>query len=225
MKRLFDAGLALAALLATWPLLLLAAIGIRLCSPGPVLYRAVRTGWRGRDFVMYKFRTMHARTEGRRQTITGAGDPRIFRFGQLLRRLKIDELPQLWNVLRGEMSIVGPRPEDPAIVRDHYTAWQRETLDVLPGVASPGSIFNYTHGDAYLRGDDVEGAYARDFLPIKLALELVYVRHRSFMYDLRLLLRTVSTIVQIALGRRRFPDPPELAEARRILREYAHSAT
>src|SRR2546422_2268160 len=118
VRRLVDVVCAAIALVATAPLLALAAVGIRRASPGAVLYRAERVGRGGRPFIMYKLRTMHARRRSDASVITGAEDPRVFPLGAWLRRLKIDELPQLLNVLRGEMAIVGPRPEDPAIVRD-----------------------------------------------------------------------------------------------------------
>jgi lipopolysaccharide/colanic/teichoic acid biosynthesis glycosyltransferase len=216
-KRLFDLVFALLALLFLWPVLLLAAVGVRLSSPGPVLYRAERAGRNGRTFLMHKFRTMrHGRTAPG-SAVTGTHDARVFPFGALLRKLKIDELPQLWDVLRGEMSIVGPRPEDPRIVREHYTALGWETLGVAPGLASPGSIYNYTHGDACLAGEDPERAYVERLLPIKLALEGVYVRRASLPYDLRVIGRAAWVIFSMARGRRQFPDPPEMEEARRLL--------
>src|SRR6266446_6003127 len=150
-KRLFDICVAAAALIVGAPLLGLAALGIRLASRGPILYRATRIGLRGRRFTMYKLRTMHvARAAG--PLITGTDDPRVFAWGRLLRHTKIDELPQLWNVLRGDMAIVGPRPEDPAIVERYYSAADFGTLNVRPGLASPGSLFHYTHGDELLAG-------------------------------------------------------------------------
>jgi lipopolysaccharide/colanic/teichoic acid biosynthesis glycosyltransferase len=143
--------------------------------------------------------------------ITGIQDPRIFRFGSLLRRLKIDELPQLLNVLKGEMSIVGPRPEDPRIVNQYYTPEQYETLTVLPGLASPGSIYNYTHEKQYLANEDFEKSYVERLLPVKLALERVYVREASFFYDLRIIMRTIRIILSIDLGKRHFPEPREMS--------------
>src|SRR5207244_1312396 len=117
---------------------------------------------------------------------TGAHDPLVFPLGAWLRAVKLDELPQLINVLKGEMAIVGPRPEDPAIVARHYDALGRETLTVRPGLASPGSIYSSTHGDALLTGPDPEAAYAERLLPVKLALDVVYTRHASLAYDARI---------------------------------------
>src|SRR5207237_5830310 len=104
---------------------------------------------------------------------------RVFPLGALLRRTKIDELPQLFNVLRGDMSIVGPRPEDPDIVERHYTPLLRETLAVRPGLASPGSLYPYTHGDALLAGGDPDDAYVERLLPLNVPPDVVYVRPAS----------------------------------------------
>lgn len=214
-RRLCDGLLATVALLVLSPVLLLAALGIKLTSRGPVLYRARRAGRHNRPFTMYKFRTMHVAQATRGSAITAHGDPRVFAFGAWLRRLKIDELPQLLNILKGEMMLVGPRPEDPRIVAEHYAPAHYETLAVPPGLASPGSIYNYTHGERLLGTGNAEADYVARLLPIKLALDLVYVRERSLLYDARIVLRTVSTIVRIALGQRTFADPPEMQQVTR----------
>ncbi len=212
-KRLIDVVLAALGLVLAAPLLAIAAAGIRIASPGPVFYRAWRVGRGGRRFTMFKLRTMHARPTRPGSRITGRDDPRVFPLGRWLRRTKIDELPQLFNVLRGDMAIVGPRPEDPAIVERHYTPLHHETLRVRPGLASPGAIYHYTHGDALLAGGDPETAYAERLLPLKVALDVVYVRHASLRSDVRIIGRTVSTITAILAGRRHFPAPPEAPEA------------
>src|SRR2546422_763278 len=137
-KRLIEVVLAALAAIVAAPLVALAAVGIRLSSAGPVLYRAERVGRDRRPFIMFKLRTMHLRRRSDSSRITGARDPRVFPFGAWLRAVKVDELPQLWNVLRGEMALVGPRPEDPAIVARHYDALGRETLTVRPGLPRPG---------------------------------------------------------------------------------------
>jgi lipopolysaccharide/colanic/teichoic acid biosynthesis glycosyltransferase len=213
--RLADRVLAAGALVVLSPVMLVAALGIKLSSRGPVFYRAVRVGRDRRVFAMYKFRTMRVRAT-RDSPITGRGDPRVFAFGVALRRLKIDELPQLWNIVRGEMAIIGPRPEDPAFVDECYRPVDLETLRAFPGLASPGSIYNYTHGEAMLDGASPSDEYAQRLLPIKLALDVVYVRHASRTYDLRIIGRTLWVIACRTFGRRRFPDPPEMAEARRL---------
>ena len=233
-KRLFDVIIAAGALAAATPLLLIAAIGIPLASPGPILYRSQRVGrdrrrphsasstgyeperrqgpYRGREFTMYKFRTMHVSGQVG-CSITASNDSRIFPFGAWLRATKIDELPQLVNVLKGDMAIVGPRPEAPDIVRSHYTREDLTTLQILPGLTSPGSLYYYTHCEAELRDDAVMELYVQRILPLKLALDRVYMRNASVLYDLRVLVRTVALVVGKALGKQRFADPPELAEA------------
>src|SRR5690554_6709968 len=251
-KRLFDLAVATLGLVATSPLLLLAMALVPLASPGPAIYRARRAGRGGVPFTMYKLRTMHVGVPG--GPITGRDDPRVFPLGRLLRVTKLDELPQLVNVIRGEMSIVGPRPEDPDVVADSYTPLQMETLSVRPGLADPGSMHNYTHGDRELAGDvaadsytplqmetlsvrpglaspgsiynythgerelagDVADVYARELLPVKLALDLVYVREASLLYDLRVIARTAWVILARLAGRGEFPPPEELARAREV---------
>jgi lipopolysaccharide/colanic/teichoic acid biosynthesis glycosyltransferase len=202
---------------AAAPLCLAAATGIWLTDGRPILYKSQRVGRDGRRFTMYKFRTMRSAAVGSR--ITAAGDERVFAFGRLLRRSKIDELPQLVNVLRGEMAVVGPRPEDPAIVESCYGLLARETLNVRPGLASPGSIYNFTHGEGQLDSKDVEAVYVRELLPRKLALDLVYVRRASWFYDMRIVARALAVIVARGCGRRRFTDPPELSSAAGIEHE------
>ncbi|HEY6090848.1 MAG TPA: sugar transferase [Gemmatimonadales bacterium] len=220
VKRLFDIALTALALIACVPILIVAALGIRLSSPGPVLYRAIRAGRRGRLFTMYKLRTMENRlpvAEPKESVITAANDSRIFPFGALLRRAKVDELPQLFNILRGDMAFVGPRPEDPKVVAQHYTPEQWETLDVAPGLTSPGALYSTTHGERWLTEQEAERDYYEHLLPLKLALDRVYVRRASMSYDLGVIARTVTVVAGRAFGRTHFPEPPEMAEARRLL--------
>lgn len=212
-KRLFDVALALSGLIAAAPLLLAAALGIWLTSPGRVLFRTRRIGKDGRPFVLLKLRTMHTSSGQRIGPITSANDPRVFGFGKLLRVLKIDELPQLVNVLRGDMSLVGPRPEDPDIVQRFYTDRQKQTLSVRPGLVGIGSLFNYTHGEQLLTGPDAQLAYVQNVLPAKLALEQVYLQRASLVYDIRLILRALAVILLTALGKRHFRFPPEWGDA------------
>lgn len=214
LKRAFDVLLSGAALMVLSPLLAAVAVAVPLASPGPALYRARRVGLNGAPFTMYKFRTMHVGGAG--APITAGDDPRVFPLGKLLRRLKVDELPQLVNVLKGDMSIVGPRPEDPDIVARHYSPAHMETLAVRPGLTSPGSVYYYAVGEETLRHGDAVDAYVERLLPVKLALDLVYVREASLAYDLALVVRTAAVIAARAAGRRRFPDPPELARARQV---------
>jgi lipopolysaccharide/colanic/teichoic acid biosynthesis glycosyltransferase len=209
-QRALDIAVAAVGLWMTSPVLAAAAIAIALSSPGPILYWAPRVGRRGRVFRMCKLRTMHLGAD-RGSAITAPNDPRVFPVGGVLRATKLDEVPQLWNVLRGDMALVGPRPEDPAIVARHYGALEHGTLAVRPGLTSPGALYGYTHGNALLDPDDPTGSYVSRLMPIKLRLEALYVRDQSVAYDLRILVRTVVIVTQRLLGRRRFPDPREMA--------------
>jgi len=237
-KRVLDAGVALGVLIALSPLLLVAAVGIKLTSSGPILYRARRmgrdrrcnesdcqsklrrperrrrAGYGGQQFTMYKLRTMRATGSDAAAPITARNDPRVFPFGRLLRATKIDELPQLVNVLKGDMSLVGPRPESPEIVRSYYTQNDLTTLRVSPGVTSPGTVYYYTHYESRLGADTVLDQYVTELLPMKLALDCVYIQRATVLYDIRVLLRTVAGISARILGSKWFPDPPELTEVK-----------
>jgi lipopolysaccharide/colanic/teichoic acid biosynthesis glycosyltransferase len=219
VRRLIDIVLSIIGLAVSTPVLALATLGIFLSDPGPILYRARRVGLNGREFCLYKLRTMYINQGSFSNAITGSSDPRVFRFGAWLRRLKIDELPQLLNILKGDMSIIGPRPEDPAIVEKYYLPEHFETLSRLPGLASPGSIYNYTHGEQFLRGDEIERIYAERLLPMKLALDTVYTREASIIYDIRLLFRALWAITCTALGKTQFSDPPELRKAIQVRKQ------
>ena len=187
-KRVFDCVVAGGCLVLLSPVFLGLALLVKSTSPGPVLYRAVRIGKDGQTFVMYKFRSMWAGGPfGPR--ITRAGDPRITPVGRILRRNKLDELPQLWNVLKGEMSLVGSRPQDPRYFA-HYTAEQRRVFDNSPGLVSAANV-------AYLReeellersGESLEEYYLNVVMPDKLRLDLDYLARRTFLTDLVLLWR------------------------------------
>ncbi len=214
LKRGFDVALAVLVLGLTSPLLALAALGIKLTSEGPILYRAKRAGLHGAPFEMLKFRTMPVGSD-RSSAITAPGDQRVFGFGAVLRRLKIDELPQFWNILSGDISVVGPRPEDPAIVARDYTDWMRETLSVRPGITGPGSVYGYIYGDALLDPADPEGSYARALLPPKLALERAYLDRASLRGDLGYIALTAWAICAHLLGRPVALPRADVAAARR----------
>ena len=212
-----DVVLSGVALVVVSPLLAVAALGIWLSDKGQIFYRAQLAGRDGRPFTMYKLRTMRVDHGTFRSVITADHDPRVFRFGGWLRRAKVDELPQLFNILRGEMSIVGPRPEHPRIVDQYYAPEHRRLLQVRPGLTSPGTLYDYAHGEAIVGRADPERAYVERLLPLRLALDLVYVDRPSLAYDVALIGRTMALIVAVVCGRRQFGDPPEMAEARRLL--------
>ena len=217
-KRLFDVIASAFAMVVLSPVFLLAYVGVRLTSSGPVIYRAQRVGRGGDVFTMHKFRTMHVGS-GSGSAITATNDSRVFFVGRILRAMKIDELPQLYDILIGRMSIVGPRPEDPKIVAAYYTPLSRETLNIAPGLSSPGSIHYYTHSHLHLEDNDPERSYVAKLLPIKLALDLVYVRRASLWYDVTIILKTIVTILQIGFGKRQFAEPAEFVEARKLMED------
>ena len=191
-KRMFDIAGATLGLVLAGPLLLILAVAIKIESRGPVFFRGVRVGLHGHRFRIFKFRSMVADAEQSGPGITAAGDSRVTRLGRLLRRFKLDELPQLLNVLKGEMSLVGPRPEDPRYVA-HYTAEQRRVLSVRPGITGAASV-RYRHEEVLLRGPDWETVYLTVIMPDKLKIDLAYIEHWSFGSDLKVLVQTAAAL-------------------------------
>ncbi len=209
IKRLIDLTASVVGLLATAPVLLIAAGLIRLTSGGPAIYRARRAGLGGEPFDVLKLRTMieHADRDG---AITPGTDSRITPIGHFLRRTKLDELPQLWNVLRGEMSLVGPRPESLSIVETHFTAVHRGVLAIRPGLTCPGNLYYYLYQE-HLRppvGVSAEEFYVSRLLDVKIAADLHYVHHRTLLYDLRLLWQTGWAMALKMLGAEPRWQPP-----------------
>ena len=194
IRRLLDIVVALVGLISLSPLWLLIAISLVLDSPGPLFYRARRVGKDGNLFDLYKFRSMVTDADRRGPAITAAGDTRVTRVGRILRKTKLDELPQLLNVLRGEMSLVGPRPEDPRYVA-LYTPEQRQVLQVRPGITSAASLA-FRHEEALLTGADWETTYRTEVLPSKLAIDLDYLRQRTLRSDLQLILHTIAAMAR-----------------------------
>jgi len=192
-KRILDvvvSGLGLALLS---PLMLALSVCIKLDSRGPLFYRGKRVGKDGEPFRMYKFRTMVVEADRIGPALTYREDPRITRVGGFLRRTKLDELPQLINVLKGEMSLVGPRPEDPSYVA-HYTAEQREVLRVKPGVTGPTQL-EYRDEASMLEARTADAHYLSQIMPEKLALDLLYVHNRSLVEDFKILWQTAVTLI------------------------------
>lgn len=193
VRRLLDIVVSLLGILLVSPLFLLIALLIRLDSAGPIFYRAQRVGKGGQRFALFKFRSMVTDADRQGPGITSAGDERITRMGSLLRRTKLDELPQLFNVLRGEMSLVGPRPEDPRYVA-LYTQEQRQVLAVRPGITSAASLA-FRHEEQLLSGADWETVYRTQVMPLKLEIDLAYLTRRTLFSDIALIWRTIIAIV------------------------------
>ena len=192
-KRLFDLGAAAVGLVLLVPLFALVATFIKMSSPGLVFYTQNRVGRGGRRFRILKFRTMVPGSQHVGPGITCSGDPRVTRVGRFLRRLKIDELPQLWNVLKGEMSLVGPRPDLAQYVAG-YTPEQRQVLTVRPGMTDLASICYRDEEKLLRQSGDPEQFYREVILPYKLALNLEYMGKMSFFYDLYLIWRTLRSL-------------------------------
>jgi lipopolysaccharide/colanic/teichoic acid biosynthesis glycosyltransferase len=195
MMRLVDTTFSLMGLIVLMPFFCVIALLIKLDSPGPVFYRARRVGKNGVLFRLYKFRTMVAGADRQGPGITAAADSRITPIGRFLRRAKLDELPGLFNVLKGEMSLVGPRPEDPRYVA-LYTPDQQQVLSVRPGITSAASL-TYRHEEQLLAGPDWEQRYIQEVMPHKLRLELSYLTKRSIFTDLGVLLQTARTLLRL----------------------------
>jgi len=200
-KRLLDVVIAFLLLIALIPVIVAVALVIKLDSRGPVFYRCRRVGRCGREFAMLKFRKMHDDAEG--PALTWHRDERYTHVGSLLARTKLDELPQLWNVIRGEMSLVGPRPEDPSFV----ALYPRDYADILrakPGITGLSQLAFAREGHL-LDGADRVKRYVERLLPQKIAIDRLYVAHRSTRMDVRILVWTVAAVLcgtEVAVHRR-----------------------
>ena len=194
MKRLFDILLSGIGLLIISPLFLIVAIWIKLDSPGPIFYRQVRVGQYNNDFRIFKFRSMRIGSDKGSLVTIGGRDPRITRSGYFIRKFKIDELPQLINVLVGDMSLVGPRPE----VRHYVNYWTEEqmhVLDVRPGITDPASIKFRNENELLAQAEDPEKYYIEVIMQEKIKLYLDYVAKNSLCYDIKLIFQTFWVIV------------------------------
>ena len=193
-KRVMDIAISAAALCVLWPVFLLIALAIVIDDPGPVFYRQVRVGRGGRPFRIFKFRTMVVDADKKGLSITVGRDSRITRVGAFLRKTKLDELAQLLNVLCGQMSFVGPRPEVPRYV-ELYTLYQRQVLLVRPGITDYASIAYRNENDLLAGADDPEKMYIETIMPDKIELNMKYLREISPLADLRLILKTVIAVI------------------------------
>ena len=194
MKRLFDIVFSGLGLVILSPLFLILAIWIKLDSKGPVFYRQVRVGKDNEDFRIFKFRSMRVGSDKGSLVTIGGHDPRITRSGYFIRKAKLDELPQLINVLVGDMSFVGPRPEVRHYV-DYWTPEQMHVLDVRPGITDPASIKFRNENDLMEKSEDPEKFYIEVIMQEKLKLYLDYVNHHSFREDICLIFKTIWAVV------------------------------
>jgi lipopolysaccharide/colanic/teichoic acid biosynthesis glycosyltransferase len=212
VKRVFDVVVATTTLTICGPLLLALVAAVKLDSNGPALFAQTRVGRGRRPFKLYKLRTMSTSSASASPEITASADPRITRVGSLLRKAKLDELPQLYNVLRGEMSIVGPRPEVPRYVARYRPEWL-PLLEVRPGLTDLASLTFREEERLLGMARDRERAYLEVVMPMKLAVALMGLQRRSLSADVHILLRTVFAVLR---PRRLGEDPVTREAIRRI---------
>jgi len=194
-KRLFDIVASAIGLLVLWPVFLVIAVLIKLEDGGPVFYRQERIGYKGRPFKIWKFRTMVVNADKLGKPLTVGRDPRITRVGYWLRKFKLDELPQLLNVLLGEMSLVGPRPEVPQYVA-LYNPEQRKVLDLVPGITDPASIKFANEAELLAEASNPEKFYIEHIMPTKIRLNMEYASHATLWSDILVILKTLVRIVR-----------------------------
>ena len=194
-KRAFDLLASLLGVMVLAPVMVVIALVVKVDSPGPIIFRQQRVGREGRPFDILKFRSMRTESTGGRQ-ITVGGDSRITASGKVLRKLKLDELPQLFNVIAGDMSIVGPRPEVARYVEMYPPDVRAVVLSVRPGITDKASVEFRNEEVLLAQALDPETAYVRDILPRKLSLHTAYVKSRSFLGDLVLIGRTIWAVAR-----------------------------
>jgi len=201
LKRLFDVTLACIGTFLLSPVLIFVALAVKLDSPGPVFYRGMRAGFQGKPFFMLKFRTMVANAERLGGFSTSLDDPRITRVGKWLRKYKLDELPQLFNVIVGQMSFVGPRPEVLSETAN-YSSEERALLSVVPGISDWASLRFANEGEILKGSPDPHEAYRLLIRPEKIRLGLRYVRERSFFVDVKIITQTLTRVAfsHVAFG-------------------------
>ncbi len=194
MKRLLDVVSSLVGLIILSPLFLILALIIAVTSPGGVFFRGVRVGQNGKPFRIFKFRSMIKDAEGKGKWNVGDNDDRITPIGHFLRNTKLDELPQLINVLIGDMSLVGPRPELQVYV-DIYTDTEKPILDLKPGITDWASITNFDQFEVFTKAKDPDEAYLKYIRPLKLQLQLYYRENNSFISDLKIIFWTIYKVI------------------------------
>lgn len=192
-KRLFDIIFSLLGLIIVSPMLVLIAILIKLDSPGPVFYRGIRVGRFGRPFKIFKFRTMVPGAEKLGASSTKTDDSRLTRIGKFLKKYQLDELPQFFNVLKGEMSVVGPRPQVSWAVK-LYSKEEKTLLNLRPGMTDWASLWNFHEGEILKGSKDPDKDYLEKIHPEKMRLALEYAKHHSFLIDLKIIFKTILAI-------------------------------
>lgn len=195
LKRIFDVIMSFIGLIFISPVLLGAAYLIKKEDKGPVFYRGVRVGKNGKSFRIFKFRSMVVNAENLGGSSTADDDPRILKVGKLLRKYKLDELPQLINVLIGEMSFVGPRPEVKHYV-DMYSEEEKQILTVRPGITDWASLWNSDEGSILAGSPDPEKTYLEEIRPEKIRLQLKYIREQSFFIDIKIIFQTIFKVIK-----------------------------
>ena len=196
IKRILDTVLVLVGLIVTAPLFLFIAFAIKLDSSGPVFYNGIRSGKNGKPFRMHKFRSMVENADSKGRPSTAGDDPRLTKIGKFLKKFQLDELPQLFNILKGEMSLVGPRPEVPFYV-DMMTKEEKSIiLSVRPGMTDWASLWNFHEGEVLRGSDDPEKTYQEKIRPEKIRLQMKYVKEQNLLVDFKIILQTLLKVFQ-----------------------------
>lgn len=194
-KRCFDIAASFFGILFLLIPFAAVAVAVKCSSRGPVFFRQVRVGKNGREFRIYKFRTMVADAEKKGMQITVGGDSRVTGIGRVLRKTKVDELPQLFNVFAGQMSFVGPRPEVPHYV-DMYSDYQKSVLRIKPGITELASIVYRDENDVLAKSEDPERTYIEEIMPEKIKLNMQYMQKMNVFYDIYLIFRTFAAVLK-----------------------------
>jgi lipopolysaccharide/colanic/teichoic acid biosynthesis glycosyltransferase len=197
LKRFIDITISLLALILLAPVFFILAVVVKLTSRGPVFYKGRRVGRGGEIFLMHKFRSMVVNADQIGTDLTPHGDPRVTKVGRFLRRTKVDEIPQIIDILRGKMSLVGPRPESPLYAR-YYDERQKHVLSVRPGMLGPAQI-KYRHEELMLKDkEDPDAYYIRELMPRKLEIDLDYVENMSLLLDVGILFRSLLAVAMVS---------------------------
>lgn len=193
MIRFFDILFSLIGLIILSPLIVLLSVAIKLDSRGPIFFKQIRIGLNGKPFKLYKFRSMYENSERKGQITIGSNDKRITRIGRFIRKYKLDELPQLFNVLKGDMSMVGPRPEVPKYV-ENYSVYQKRVLTVKPGVTDYASIYFSNENDLLTKSENPEEYYIKFLIPQKIRLNMIYIKNNNLYVYFKIIFITLKRI-------------------------------